>query len=235
MDATLTERREIAQGTEQATFTLLSEEIKFLPGQYIFLTLPDLLHPDERGGRRQFSIITPPSSKHTISIATRISQSGFKKTLMELPLQSRVMLGPVAGRFTLPENTNTPLVFIAGGIGITPFMSMLRYVKEQRLPYTITLIYSNHDRASTPFLSELEGCTKEIPNFRFVASMTQDSAWQGERRRIDPVMIKEHVPDLLKPLYYVVGPPVMTDAIAKVLSELQIPLANIKRENFAGY
>ncbi|MDZ7379022.1 MAG: FAD-dependent oxidoreductase, partial [candidate division KSB1 bacterium] len=73
----------------------------------------------------------------------------------------------------------------AGGIGITPFISMLRYINEESLNYKITLIYSNSDRASTPFLEELQNMAKKNPSFKLILTMTQDPEWEGEKRRVE--------------------------------------------------
>lgn len=235
MEGTLKSREEIAKGTELFTFDLLGKEISFTPGQFIFVTIPNLLYPDDRGGRRQFSITNTPTQKGIIAIATRIRDSGFKKTLMEMPLGARVQLGPTAGRFVLPEDTQRPLVFIAGGIGIGPFMSMLRHIKEQALPYVITLLYSNKDKASTAFFTELKEMPGNIPGLSVIFSMTQDPSWQGETGRIDAGFVKKHIPDLQKPIFYVVGPPAMNAAIIQTLLEIQVAKENIRQESFAGY
>lgn len=235
MQATLKAREEIAQGTLLATFDLLGSEVEYIPGQFVIVTLPQLLYPDDRGGRRHFSIVNSPNVKGIIQIATRIRDSGFKKTLAEMPLGSIVELGPIAGHFLLPEATDRPLVFIAGGIGITPFMCMLAYIKEMKLPYNITLLYSNKDKASTTFFSELESLAKSILGLKIVFSMTQDPNWQGEKGRIDAAFIKKYVPDLQRPLFYVVGPPAMNDAVNQTLINIGVLQENIKRERFTGY
>lgn len=235
MQGTLKAREEIAQGTLLATFDLLGNEVEYIPGQFVIVTLPQLPYPDDRGGRRHFSIVNSPNVKGIIQIATRIRDSGFKKTLNEMPLGSPVELGPIAGRFILPETTNRPLVFIAGGIGITPFMSMLSYIKEMKLPHAVSLLYSNKDTASTAFFADLESLAESIPGLKLVFSMTQDPHWQGETGRIDGEFIKKYVSDLQNPLFYVVGPPGMNDAVYQTLIDLQIPPENIKRERFTGY
>jgi len=235
MQATLKEREEIAQGTLLATFDVSGNEIQYVPGQFIIVKIPNLLYPDDRYGRRNFSIVNSPNVKGIIQIATRIRDSGFKKTLAEMQLGSNVELGPIAGHFLLPEVSDQPLVFIAGGIGITPFMCMLSYIKEMKLPYDITLLYSNKNKESTAFFNQLESLSESIPGLKLIFSMTQDPSWQGEKGRIDQAFIKKYVPDLQKPLFYVVGPPAMSDAVYQTLIDLQIPPDNIKRERFTGY
>lgn len=224
----------MADDTLMVTFNL-DQEVIFKSGQYIFLTLPKLLYSDERGPKRQFSINNDPSVKDQIIIATRLSDSGFKKTLNELPVGADVELGPIAGAFTLPEDTSRPLVLIAGGIGITPFMSMLSHIAREKLPYKITLIYSNRNQASTAFLKELQNFQLSILNFQLILTMTEDPAWTGEKRKVDAEFIKEYFPSVNENLYFVVGPPAMVDAVQRSLFEAGVLPENIKIENFTGY
>lgn len=235
------DKKLVATGTLQLTFEIM-EPFSFIAGQYCFVTLPNLLYPDERGGRRHFSIVNSPNEKGIITIATRLRDSGFKKTLNELPEGSEVNLGPIAGAFTLPDDTKRPLVFIAGGIGITPYMSILRYIKEEDLPYKITLIYSNRNQSSTAFLDEISNVklnnlpkAGQISNFKLILIMTDDPNWQGERRKVDAKFIKEYFPNVNANFYYVVGPPAMVDAVQRSLLEAGVNIENIKIENFTGY
>lgn len=227
-------KQEIALGTLEVTFQV-SESISFKPGQYCFVSLPNLLYPDDRGGKRHFSIVNSPNEKGIVTIATKLRDSGFKKTLNELPLGSNINLGPISGAFTLPDDTKKPLIFIAGGIGITLYISMLRFIKEEGLTYEITLIYSNRDSSSAAYLDELETFTRALPNFKLILTMTDDSNWTGEKRRVDTQFIKDYTKDFKNPLYLVVGPPAMIDAIRKSLNDANVAEANIKFENFTGY
>lgn len=227
-------KQEVATGTLQVSFQL-SENVTFKPGQYVFVNLPKLLYPDDRGPRRQFSINNSPNHPDHLTITTRLSDSGFKRTLNELPIGSEVELGPIAGMFTLPENPSKPLVFIAGGIGITPFISILNYIKEQSLPYKVTLVYSNRNQSSTAYLKELEELAKILPNLKLIFTMTEDNHWAGEKRKIDSNFLKEYFPDVNDNYYMVVGPPAMVEAVDKALKDVGVLNENIKKENFTGY
>ena len=115
---------------------------------------------------------------------------------------------PPKGSFVLPDESEQPLVFVAGGIGITPFRSMLRYIEDVQLPHRVTLVYSNRDRASAAFLEELQEIERGHANFRLVVTMTEDEAWAGERRRIDPAFLRDHLgTGLDEATYMVAGPP----------------------------
>ena len=235
MKAKVISKEEIAQGTLMVTFEVVDLLPEFKAGQYFFITLPKLYYPDERGPRRHFSVVNSPNEKGILSMATRLTESGFKKTLAELPLGTEVEVGPIAGVFVLPENLNRPLVFISGGIGITPFMSMLKFVKEEKLPANITLIYSNRNQQSTAFLKELEELAKKIPNFKLVLTMTEDNGWSGEKRKVDGQFIKEYTSNLQNPYFMVVGPPAMTEAVIIELKKIGVEDQNIKVEKFTGY
>lgn len=240
MKAKIKDKKEIAQGTLMVIFDLLGEQPLFKAGQYFFLTLPNLMYPDERGPRRHFSITNSPNEKGVLKMATRLSDSGFKKTLQQLPVGSEVEVGPIAGTFTLPEDLvftseGRKLCFIAGGIGITPFMSMLSFISEGKLPANIILIYSNRNRQSSAFLKELEDLSKTIPNLKLVLTMTEDDSWQGEKRRIDAKFLKDYIHKLINPYFYVVGPPAMTEAVVEEIHKIGVSDGNIRIEKFTGY
>ncbi|OGE26732.1 hypothetical protein A3D02_00465 [Candidatus Daviesbacteria bacterium RIFCSPHIGHO2_02_FULL_39_41] len=222
MNAKIIDKKEIAEGTLQVTFTT-SEPFTFKPGQYTSVRIAN--------STKHFSIVNSPDEKGIISIATRLRDSDFKNSLQKLAIGAQIELGPISGSFILPQDISKPLVFIAGGIGITPYISMLRYVTEQKLPYKITLLYSNRDQNSSAYLQEL----KNIPNLKLILTMTEDQAWTGEKRKIDAGFIKEYFPALNENLYFVVGPPVMVEAVQKALLKAGVGIENITIENFTGY
>src|SRR5919109_1633453 len=185
MRARIKDKREVARGTLLVTFDLLGEEVDFAPGQYFFVTLPDVGYEDDKGLRRHITVVTSPNEKGVLGFATRMRESAFKRSLGDLPVGAEVEVEQPKGSFALPEDTSRPLVFVAGGIGITVFRSMLRYIREEGLPYRVTLIYSNRDRESTAFLDELRELERDLPDFRLVLTMTQDPGWEGETRKID--------------------------------------------------
>src|SRR5215218_5286803 len=210
VDAQIKEKREVAKGTLLVVFDLLGQEVDFLPGQYFWVTLLDPPYDDEKGPRRHITAVTSPNEKGVLGLATRLRDSAFKRSLAELPLGAEVEVEPPKGSFALPDDTSRPFVFVAGGIGITVFRSMLRYIREQGLPYRVTLIYSNRDRASTAFLDELRELERALPAFRLILTMTQDPGWDGEGRKVDANLVKEYLgDDLSEYTFMVAGPPGM--------------------------
>jgi ferredoxin-NADP reductase len=187
MRARIKEKREVAERTLMVVFDLLGEEVDFRPGQYFWVTLIDPPYDDEKGPRRHITVVTSPNERGVLGLCTRLRDSAFKRSLAELPVGAEVEVEQPKGEFALPEDTSRPYVFIAGGIGITVFRSMLLYIAEEKLPHRVTLVYSNRDRASAAFLDELEELERANPNLRLVLTMTQDPGWgrrdQAGRRR----------------------------------------------------
>jgi ferredoxin-NADP reductase len=149
---------------------------------------------------------------------------------------SEVDVEPPKGRFSLPEDTSRPLVFVAGGIGITVFRSMLRYIHEEQLPYRVTLIYSNRDRESTAFLDELRELERTLPDFRLILTMTQDPGWDGETRKVDGDFVKDYLDeDLNRYTFLVAGPPAMAEGVQGALQEAGAQDENLIAERYSGY
>lgn len=226
----------IAQGTLLVKVDLEGQELSFKPGQYTTIILPNMPYPEPRNGRRHFSILSSPDEKRTIEFATRLrEESAYKKYLQELPLGTSVEIGSISGSFTLPNDQSVNYVFIAGGIGITPFISMLRYKIANLLQHKITLLYSNRDVSSTAFLAELKEMTQKDSNIKLVVTVTNDPGWEGEKRMIDSNFIKEYFSEPNGYHYYVAGPPAMVEAVDKALMVAGVDQAYITKENFAGY
>jgi len=230
----LIKRNIILEGIIELEFQLESE-LEFLAGQDVSITIPEMPYPDSKGNRRYFSIASSPLDKTHIKIATRISDSGFKKTLLALEESDEVLVDEPYGEMILPDSTEQPLVFIAGGIGITPFLSMLRYIKEKNLNYDATLLYSNKTEAGTPYLEELQGMDRVLKNFRLLLVMTDDEDWIGENRRINQSLITEKIPNYLDVKFYFAGPPGLVSGIKASLDNLKVKEENMKFVEFAGY
>jgi ferredoxin-NADP reductase len=211
-------------------------EVDFSAGQYFHVTLPDIGHQDDKGLRRHITVVTPPNEKGVLGLATRMRDSAFERSLRELPVGAEVEVDQPKGDFVLPQDTSRPLVFIAGGIGITVFRSMLLHIREERLPYRITLVYSNRDRESTAFLDELRELEDELAGFRLVLTMTEDPGWEGETRRVDARFIEEQFGENLEQnVFLVAGPPAMAEGVKKALEEAGVDQANVVVERYTGY
>ncbi len=224
MKLPIVKQKLVAKGTVEVSFGL-KEKFEFLAGQYVRISVPKLLYEDSKGTYRLFSIVSSPNDKKKLSIAFRDSGSGFKKTLMELRIGSLVNVEGPFGHFTLPKDTSDPLVFIAGGIGITPFISMIRFINENKLSYKVTLLYSNKSPETAAYLKELTRMSNKNKNFSVI----------NKFGRIDSEFITENVSDLKKPKWYIVGPPNMVSDMRNLLIGLGVEESNIYFEEFTGY
>jgi len=213
-------------------------DFDFVPGQYIRMTL-DILQPDERGNGRFFSISSSPLTAQFFTITTRILESVFKKTLSDLkPGSMTKFFGPV-GRFTLNEDDTRPLVFLAGGIGITSFYSMLKYASEKNLSVPVALIVSFSTTEEIVFYDELQEIAARHKNIKIIYTVTKSEAsqepWNGEAGRISVELIKKYAPEFLNSVFYISGPPAMVDAMLVMVKDMGVPDAQVKKEKFTGY
>lgn len=235
MRARVKEKREVAKGTLLVTFDLQGAEVDFRPGQYFWVELLDSPYEDERGLRRHITVVTSPTERGVLGLCTRLRDTAFKKTLAELEVGDEVEVEPPKGDWALPPDTSPSYVFVAGGIGITPYHSMLRYFADTGEPYRATLVYSNRDRESAPFLDELREYERTLPNFGLVLTMTDDPGWEGETRYIDAEMLRDHLGDLGSHTFLVTGPPAMVESVAEKLKSAGVPEEQVLPERFSGY
>jgi ferredoxin-NADP reductase len=233
----LLNREEVAEGTMAFHFEKLPG-FEFKPGQTTDLTLLNPPETDAEGNIRTFSIASAPFEDQLMFV-TRMRDAAFKRSLRKLPLGTVVRMEPASGSFTLHKNSAKPAVFLAGGIGITPFSSILRQAAHDRSPHTLYLFYSNHRPEDAPFLQILEDLQKTNPNFRFVPTMTDmprsKKSWTGETGRIDKAMLSRHLKDLQGPIYYIAGPPAMVSGLRSMLVAAGIDEDDIRTEEFPGY
>lgn len=234
MVGSLINKRELCIDTFEYTFDL-SKQLSFQAGQYVFLTFKNPKFPDYQGSRRYFTIASSPTTTGTITVATRLRDTGFKKELHQLPIGGNIEISDPDGDLILPKNSEIPLVFIAGGIGINPFMSMLRFMNQTNLQSPVTLLYSNKKLETTPYFTELKDLERRLKNFKLIFTMTDDDNWTDQTGRINKEIITRHVKKPESSLFFIVGPEKMGQTIEEYLIDLGIDDDNIKREDFAGY
>ena len=229
-------RGQIAEGTMAFHFEKPAG-FGFVPGQAIDIILDNAPAADAQGARHTFSLVSAPFESELV-VATRMRESSvFKRTLRALPEGSIVKVEGPFGELAL--DGGRPAVLIAGGIGITPFMSMLRQATKDGRPQRLSLIYSNRRPEDAAFLSELQAIERQNGNFRLLATMTEmgksDREWNGATGFVDADLVKRFVGELAAPIYYVVGPPAMVEAIQRVLTQARVLEENIRTEEFYGY
>jgi ferredoxin-NADP reductase len=233
----LLNRVEVAEGTMAFYFEKPSR-FDFKPGQSADLTLSNPPETDSEGNTRTFSIASPPFENH-LMFATRMRDTAFKGSLKKVPLGTQVKIDPSMGSFTLHKNSGKAAVFMAGGIGITPFLSIVRQSDHDRLPHKLHLFYSNRRPEDAPFLDALQMLEKTNPNFQLVCTMTEISnskkEWKGETGLINQEMLSRHLTNLQGPIYYIAGPPAMVAGLRKMLVAANVDEDDIRTEDFAGY
>lgn len=234
MRATVAEKRKVAKGTLLVLFAV-DDYPDHRPGSYFWVELPDRGHDDEKGLRRHISLVTSPTERGVVGLATRLRDSAFKRTLAELEVGDEVEVEEPKGSFLLPEDTDPEYVFVAGGIGITVFRAMLRYIADEALPYRITLVFSNRDSASAAFLDELEELERRIDGLRVVLTMTDDEGWQGETRHLDADVLRDLLGGLEGKTFLVAGPPQMAQSVADSLLAAGVPDDRVLADKFSGY
>lgn len=229
----LIDRKEVARGTIEFIFEK-PEGFSFKPGQYGGFTLAHISLTSPGSMTRRFSILSTPQDKH-LTIASRMQNSDYKNVLKDLPLGSEIKFAGPTGNFVLHEDAVTPAVFIAGGIGVTPFYCMIRDALQKNSTQALTLFYGNQAIYDAAYLTELQQLEHEHANFKIIPVMATDPEWQGETGFISYEIIKKYVSNLNAPIYYVCGSPMMVKALHETLNELGVSEEKIKAEDFPGY
>ena len=233
----LRRRESVAEGTAAFYFEKPAG-FAHQAGQNAVFTLVDPPETDSQGPSRTFTIASAPHEPE-LMIATRMRDTAFKRVLKSIALGAPIRIDGPSGVMVLHDDAARPAVFLAGGIGVTPFLSIARHAAKNRLPHRITLFYSNRRPEDAPFLDELRALERNNSNYRLVAIMSQaeksSQPWRGETGLIRPDMIRRYVTDLKSPIYYVAGPHGMTMSMELMLGELGVDENDMHSEEFYGY
>lgn len=233
----LTGSETVAEGTMAFHFAK-PEGFRFEAGQSVNLSLIDPPETDHKGNSRSFSLVSAPYEPGLV-IATRMRDTAFKRVLRAMRPGGRVSLRGPAGKFTLDPADPRPAAFLAGGIGITPFVSLLRQAARDKSPRDLWMFYSNRRPEDAAFLDELVRLQERNPRYRFVGTMVEmdksSRTWDGETGFIDRAMLARHLPDPSAPVYYMAGPPGMVEAMQKMLADAGVSGEAIRSDEFFGY
>lgn len=227
-DVRLLRKKEVAEGTME--FTLEKPKgFEYRAGQFGDLVLPPSTGLAGDNAKHGFSFVSAPF-EDTLRMATRMRKtSAFKNAAAQVPEGTMVQLLALWGDFTLHKNAAIPAVFVIGGIGITPVRSIIAQATHDKAPHHITLIYANRTRELAAYTDELQGFAAANPNFTFVPVYTDT---QG---RVNAATLRQHIPDITVPRYYLAGPEGMVKAMRGLLDEIGADEDNIRTEEFDGY
>jgi ferredoxin-NADP reductase/nitrite reductase/ring-hydroxylating ferredoxin subunit len=232
-------------------------QLEYSAGQFAFFDIGGVYN-DPEGPIRHFTIASSPTEGF-IMISTRIRDTPYKKRLSSLEENTTIVRvrGP-EGKFTLHEDYSKPAVFLSGGIGVTPFRSMIKYATDKQLPIKIIMFDSNRNQTNILYKKEFDECADINKNLKLVYTITEEEggeeqpaqtsssspsyskpvAWNGERGRIDKAILTRYLSDndITNSIFYICGPPGMVKAMQNLIqNELQIQKENIKIEEFTGY
>lgn len=230
------ERTRIAPDTYEFVFAA-PPRFRFSPGQYMEWTLAHP-GPDARGNRRYFTLASSPT-EHNIRLAVKFypNSSSFKKALLSSNRETILMASQVAGDFVLPADPEQPCILIAGGIGVTPFRSMIKYLLDRGQRRPVTLFYGSKTADDFVYRDVFDRAQKEL-GIRTIYTITDNSKlpanWSGKVGRITPDLIREAVPEYRDCVFYVSGPRGMVDSFKSTIQQLGAPGLEVRTDYFAG-
>jgi predicted ferric reductase len=198
------------------------------PGQFLMLSMLREGRPVEP---HPFTISSSPTSDD-LSISVK-AVGDFTSTIKETTPADHAYIGAPYGTFSFLNYDAPNLVFIAGGIGITPFMSMLRYMVDQKLDRNVLLIWGNKTEQDIAFRAELEQMTRATPTLRVVHVLSNQADWPGEKGYVDAELLRKYMEGFENPQVFVCGPPVMMTKVIRTLRQSGVPKSRIHYERFA--
>lgn len=229
----LISKKEVARDTMEFRFEK-PEGLEFRAGNSFDWTIVNPSETDKEGNTRTFSTLSTPTDRY-IGFATRMRDTAYKRVLKNADPGLEIKIEGPFGTFFLHKDELKPAVFLAGGVGITPFMSILRDVSEKKLSHKIFLFYSNKTIEDAAYLQELQELEKENQNVALIAIMTKDEKWKGEKGHVNKEILEKYLGDLISPTYYMAGPPQMIAGLREILVEAGNDEESMKWEEFSGY
>ena len=225
--------RQLTPGARELEFAT-SAPLRFRPGQYLELALPHA-KADGRGVRRTFSIASAPGSPQ-VAVGLRMPEqsSTFKRSLRDLEPGTTLRATAVGGDFVLPRDAGVPLLLVAGGIGITPFVSQLRHLTASGERRDIVLVYAVSSSEELAYAEELAASGLPVLVTAPTAPVGMPASWEYlGPGRLDASLLASRVPDLTSRTAYVSGPPALVTSLTRQLRELGV--RRIRTDYFSGY
>ena len=206
-------------------------ELSYKPGQYMLITIKsgekELMHP--------FSISSSPTEKAYIEFTKKLTQNEYSLVLKTLKPGDWACIDAPHGEFTF-EGEYPKIALLTGGIGITPFRSIIKYSTDMKLDSDIALFYGCRSPSDVAFRDELEQMQKQNKNLKLVFTVNEpNDDWKGAVGNITADLLKEELPDYKERMFYACGPPGMVTAMTNLIKTLGLTETHLKLENFAGY
>jgi ferredoxin-NADP reductase len=235
-EAALVDRDLVAERTMAFRFAKPADWT-YRAGQFVDITLLDPPETDSEGNTRGFSISSAPN-EDVIMVTTRLRDTAFKRVLRTMPIGTAVKIEGPFGDLRL-HRAARPAVVLTGGIGITPFRSILiETIRNGGLSYPVVVFYANRRPQDAAFLGELRELARQDPNLTFIPTMSGlDPAepWDGERGHVDASMLARHLGGISNAIYYLTGPPGMVNGLRTMLVDSGVDEDDIRTEEFTGY
>jgi propane monooxygenase reductase component len=206
-------------------------DVKFFPGQYMDIEVPG------SGATRSFSMAnTSARDGGQLEFVIKVYPDGLFSHFLDTTLQvgDRLSLSGPYGMFTLREGDDADLIFVGGGAGMAPILSLLRSMAERGITRKATYYYGARGKRDLCFEAELQALTEAIPGFRYIPALSEpagDDGWDGETGLITDV-VRRHEAGLAKAHAYVCGPPPMVEAAIPLLTQLGVPEKRIYYDKF---
>ncbi len=232
----LKEKVRIAPDTYDFIFAP-TRKFAFAPGQYMEWTLGHN-DVDSRGNRRYFTLASAPTEHHLrLGVKFYRASSTFKKAMLSMEKGHEITAAQLSGEFVLPRDPRQKCVFIAGGIGVTPFRSMIKYLLDIRQKRPIAIFYANKTIDEIVYKDVFDRAQQEL-GIKTIYSITDTrnlpAAWTGEIGRISPQLIKATIPQYKNCIFYISGSRDMVDSFKGILKGLGISNSQIKSDYFSG-
>ena len=194
-------------------------------------------HPDDRGNRRYFTLASSPT-ENTIRLGVKFYKNGstYKNALLKMEGATKIVAAQLAGDFVLPKDAKKKLVFVAGGVGITPFRSMLKYLTDKNEPRDIIMFYSNRKADEIVYKDVIEDAQRKL-GIKTIYTLTDhnhEQNWKGQEGRINAAMIMKHVIDYKDRLFYISGPQTMVASTEVELKSIGVKDSHIIKDFFPG-
>ncbi len=230
----LVSKEVIADNTMAFTFGLDGTNYTFRPGQYAYFTLNHLPNAPESSNTRIFSFAHAPNGRH-VTIIMRVRPTAYKMAFTALEVGDTVSVSSALGFFELHDDTAIPAVFLAGGVGIAPFCSLIEHAMHEELPLPIHLFTSNRSYRDAVFMEKIQKYENEHSHLLSYAAFTQEDLDDAHYGRLSAERIMSLVPHAHDAIYYLSGSTPFVDDLSADLQAAGIPLKQIKQEAFTGY